>query len=76
MIKKWSTEILAVDPKTGELTSWFGPIITAISLNDAIRYCNENCLGYCKVIGEYFGSGISKEEALENAILYSSVQYN
>jgi len=47
----FNTEIKAIDPNDGELKYWSGPHIKAISFSDAQRYCNENGLGYCKVIG-------------------------
>ena len=47
----WLTEIRAVDPQTGELTDWCGPRIEADSYEEALNYCNSNCLGYCKIVG-------------------------
>lgn len=51
-MKKWVTEIKALDPKTGEMKSWSGPEVQGISAMDAEQYCQNNGLGYCKVIGE------------------------
>lgn len=51
-MKKWTTEIMAVDPCTGDLTKWQGPHIQAPTITDAEIYCQENGLGYCKVIGQ------------------------
>ena len=39
---KYTTTIKAIDPKTGELKEWMGPVIDAISFKHAKRYCNEN----------------------------------
>ena len=50
-MKLFVTEIQAINPLTGELTTWDGPHIPAISWSDAEAYCQENGLGYCKVIG-------------------------
>ena len=47
----WLTEIRAMDPQTGELADWCGPRIEADSYEEALNYCNSNCLGYCKIIG-------------------------
>ena len=52
-MKKWTTEIQAIDPFDLELKTWMGPIIESPSLEDAERYCQENGLGYCKIIGEF-----------------------
>jgi hypothetical protein len=45
------TEIKALSPHTGELKTYIGPKIQAISFEDAQNYCENNGLGYCKVIG-------------------------
>ena len=46
------TSILAISPLDGELTEFAGPDIEADSFDEAIEYCQENGLGYCKVEGE------------------------
>jgi hypothetical protein len=51
-MKLWVTEIMATDPKTGELKKWCGPEVPGINLQTAEEYCQSNGLGYCKVIGE------------------------
>lgn len=50
-MKKWSTEIYAMN-ESGELCLWAGPIISAPTFQEAQKYCQENELGYCKIIGE------------------------
>lgn len=50
-MSRFITQILAIDPQTGELEEWAGPDIEADSFEEAARYCELN-LGYCKVIGE------------------------
>lgn len=49
------TEIKAIDPIDGELKTWAGPKVPGISFNDAEAYCQNNELGYCKVIGRFIG---------------------
>ena len=49
---EWTTEIQATDPIDNELKLWQGPNIPGESIEDAIEYCNENGLGYCKVVGK------------------------
>lgn len=46
---RFATTIKAVDPQTNELLTWSGPVIEARTWNQAIQYCQENGLGYCKV---------------------------
>lgn len=48
---KFTTIIKAIDPKDGELKTWCGPYIEALSFTDAQRQCELNGLGYCKVDG-------------------------
>lgn len=50
-MKTWVTEILAYD-HSNELQRWIGPHVPGINMQDAQRYCEENGLGYCKVLGE------------------------
>lgn len=51
-MKLWVTEIKAYDPITGELKTWCGPEVPGINHKDAENYCQDNGLGYCKVLGE------------------------
>ena len=51
-MKYFSTIIKAIDPLDGELKRFSGPVIPAISFEDAEKYCQVNELGYCKVLGE------------------------
>lgn len=48
---KFTTIIKAINPMTGELSTFVGPNIESISHNMAQDYCNNNGLGYCKVDG-------------------------
>ena len=50
---RWATEILAIDPNSDRgIVKWEGPNIEAETHEEAERYCQENGLGYCKVLGE------------------------
>lgn len=51
-MKHWATEIKAIDPNTGELMTYAGPNIQGISMRDAMEFCENNGLGYCKVVYE------------------------
>ena len=50
-MKRWVTEIRAIDPVDGELKTWGGPNVPGLTFGMAEQYCREN-LGYCRVIGE------------------------
>lgn len=51
-MKLYVTEIKAIKPSTGELKTYGGPNVPGISAEDAQNYCENNGLGYCKVLGE------------------------
>ena len=51
----WVTEIRAIDPTTSQMTTWGGPNVPGINLQDAEDYCQRNGLGYCKVMGRLIG---------------------
>lgn len=51
-MKQYLTEIKAISPIDGELKTYCGPEVPGISFSDAQAYCENNGLGYCKVIGE------------------------
>lgn len=51
-MKKWLTEIRAIDPLTGDIKKWGGPEVPGLSHHDAQQYCFNNGLGYCMVVGE------------------------
>lgn len=46
----WVTEIKAICPRSGELLTWGGPYVEALTKDEAQQWCNEN-MGYLKVIG-------------------------
>jgi hypothetical protein len=52
----WTTKIRAIDPMTGELCTYSGPKIQAFSFDDAVKYCQENELGYCEVEAMFIGT--------------------
>ena len=53
-MKRYNTKIRAIDPNTGLICNWSGPIIEAESFEGAVKFCQENGLGYCTVDGELF----------------------
>jgi len=50
-MRKFTTELRAIDPSDGEIKTWQGPDIDAISFADAQQYCINNGLGYLTVTG-------------------------
>lgn len=55
LAKMWATEVYATphdttDPAT--LARWRGPKVPGDTAEQAQAFCEENGLGYCKVIGE------------------------
>lgn len=64
-MKKYVTEISAISPITGELTTYVGPEIPGISFEDAENYREKNGLGYCKIIGELIAEIPCKKESFE-----------
>lgn len=81
-MKKWATQVKAIDPTNPErgVISWCGPSIDAISIKDAEKYCQENGLGYCEILGELTGEIPCKEGTYEpdwnKAINYNIIQNN
>lgn len=51
-MKIWITELIAIDPLTGELKKWGGDDIKAPTHELAQEWCQLNGKGYLKVIGE------------------------
>lgn len=46
---KFATTIKAIDPISGQICDFSGPVIEAKTWSEAETYCQENGLGYCKV---------------------------
>ena len=53
----FTTSIEAVNPHTGELTQYNGPVIEANSWDEAQYACDRNC-PYCRVDGELTGETV------------------
>lgn len=78
-MKIWCTEIKALDPHTGELTTWCGENVTAPSWELAQEWCDNN-KGYLKVIGELVAEIPCKKGSYEpdwdNMTDYENIQNN
>lgn len=46
---QFATTVHALDPESGSLLQWSGPVIEAENWTEAEQYVKENGLGYCKV---------------------------
>jgi hypothetical protein len=64
-MKTYITFIKAVSPITGELLLYSGPNVPGISVEDAVRYCELNSLGYCRVGAELIATVETKQGSLE-----------
>lgn len=51
-MKHWTTKIRAVDPLTGKIKTYNGPVVPAPCKELAEQYCQINGLGYCQVEDE------------------------
>lgn len=45
-MKYWDTYIIAIDPWDGEQKKFSGPIVPGLTRGDALKYCQNNGLGY------------------------------
>ena len=52
MIRTYVTKLMAINPETGHLCEYAGPMIKGNGAKDAHYYCQENGLGYLEVLGE------------------------
>lgn len=50
-MRKWVTQIQAIHPHTGELSTWLGEHVEAPTMQLAQSWCDQN-KGYLKVVGE------------------------
>lgn len=79
-MRMWVTEIQAIDPSTGEFKKWCGPNVPGLNLADAELYCQNNGLGYCKVLGELTAEIYCKEGTIEpdwdKMVDYENIQNN
>lgn len=66
MMKTFCTEIQAIDPRSGELTSWSGPRVQALTWGLAEEYLQIQGLGYARIIGEYIQEQPFQGEKIEN----------
>jgi hypothetical protein len=79
-MKFWYTEIKAISPVDGALKVYCGPNVPGINEKTAQEYCENNGLGYCKVIGELIAEIPCKEGTqdpdFENMMDYTIPQIN
>jgi hypothetical protein len=79
-MRQWVTEIQAIDPIDGVIKSWAGPNVPGINHDDAVRYCHQNELGYCNVLGQLAAEIPCKEGThepdFEKMVNYENIQNN
>jgi len=61
----YCTEVKAISHIDGELKKYAGPNVPGISFADAQDYCENNGLGYCKVVGMLIAEIPCKEGTFE-----------
>lgn len=64
-MKIWITTIYAKCAQTGEMKTFCGPNIKAISAKLAHEYCQNNGLGYCEILGQLTSEIPCKEGTFE-----------
>ncbi len=78
-MKKWVTEFKAICARTGELKTYCGETVEAITSEMAQQWCYEN-RGHLKVIGELVAEIPCKEGTYEpdfkNMVDYENTQLN
>lgn len=79
-MRQWVTEIRAIDPASNDLKTYCGPNVPGINHDDAVRYCQQNELGYCMVLGELIAEipckGKTYEPDFEKMVDYENIQNN
>lgn len=78
-MKLWCTEFTALDAKTGEMKSWCGEEVEALTKEMAQQWCYEN-KGHLKVVGELVSEIPCKEGTyepdLKNMVDYQNPHLN
>lgn len=78
-MKKWCTEIKALDAKTGEMKTWVGDTVEAPTWYMAQEWCNNN-KGYLRVSGELLSEIPTKSDGItpdwDNKIDYDEINNN
>lgn len=79
-MKTYATEIKAVCPKTGDLKTYGGPNVPGISVDTANDYCQNNGLGYCKVLAQLIEEIPCKpgtfDAAFDKSVNYDNINSN
>jgi len=62
------TKIVALDHLDNTTKTFAGPNVSALTLEDAEKFCQENGLGYCKVIGELVSPNTTDDDLKEETV--------
>lgn len=49
-VKMWATQIQAINPATGQLCVFNGPLVPGATHSDAVKYCREHGYQYLEVL--------------------------
>lgn len=74
-MKYWTTLIIAKDPFTGQLKNYSTSPVPGETKQDAELYCQNNGLGFCKIVGESFGEQDCSME-VEKAVINKNILSN
>lgn len=69
----FNTTIKAIDPISGDIKTYGGPHIEAISFGMAKQYLQNNGLGYCEIEGELLAHGYYDQSG--NRVTTSDYKY-
>jgi len=50
-VKMWATQFRAINPATGQLCIWSGPLVPGATRLQAMEFCQNHGLGYLEVMG-------------------------
>lgn len=50
-VKMWMTKVTAIDPFSGDVKTYDGPLIPGVTRMDAEQYCEDHGLEYCEIVG-------------------------
>lgn len=77
IMKLWCTEFMALDAETGEMKSWCGENVKALTREMAQQWCHEN-KGHLKVVGELIAEIPCKEDKpdFKNMVDYQNPHLN
>ena len=76
MIRRWEPIFRAINPKTGDLSTYSAPVIEAPSAALAQEWCNKNNMAHCTVgiYDEVYIDGVRNNEGKLTGIDYHKIR--